>query len=68
MRVQLEMINEELVKQKTDLNWISDVNQEIIALFLSLSQFISNYSDCLLLLSRIKAFFELSHHKYQNLN
>ena len=62
------MINEELVKEKTDLNWVSDINQEIVAFFLSLSQFISNYSDYLLPLRRIKAFFELSHHKHQNLH
>ena len=62
------MINEELVKQKTDLNWVSDINQEIIAFSLCLSQFISNYLEYYFLLSRIKAFFELCHHKYQNLN
>ena len=47
------MINEELVKEKTDLNWVSDINQEIIAFSLCLSQFISNYLQYSFLLSRI---------------
>ena len=62
------MINEELVKQKTHLNWVSDINQEIVTFSLSLSQFISDYLEYYFLLSRIKAFFERSHHKNQNLN
>ena len=59
----MEFTLDELKEKKTDLNWIPDVDEEVVSLFLRLSYFPLHYLNESLLLVRREAPTEISHHE-----